>query len=191
MFKAGSFHRFCEVAIVGIIGIGISARFANTLLFLPKLNIVSVMAERLHERSKSVEELECLKSNIKQGHMVFKRILIMFSMTLVLSEIASLVVTVMYEPMLPLDIWYPFDWKSSSILFIICHSHQLMIYVVQGLEVISSDTYVLIYIQYLKGHVNALIIRVRKIGEKQGKGNSSEDFMELIECIKDHQHMLR
>lgn len=183
-----SFPELCEVTFYALPTLGASVKFACTFLLLPKLSQVSETAERLHNRLINHDELKCLQEEMCLGHRAFIRTLITFIATFFLAELAALLVVVVSEPVLVVPAWFPFDWRSNYTISIVCHIYQFSAVICVIFELVSSDAFVLIYIQYLIGHINALSVRVKKICEHP---RNEDNFQELIECIKDHQHIIR
>lgn len=189
LVNAGTFSKFCEgVYLVITIG-GTGVKSATTLFILPKLNLLSKTADRLHSRMKTDLEVKCLEEAISLGHKAFWRIMILFIVEVLASYLASLA-TIFYtkEPSFAFPAWYPFDWKNNRTNFWILYFHQFSAIMCIVIEVIASDTYVLVYIQYFIGHMRAFKARVKNICESS---NRHENNLELIECITDHQHILR
>lgn len=194
IIKAKTFAEFCQASCTGITIIGASVKFSSTLLILPRLKLVSEVTERLHNRAKSDDELLCLKEAMRQAYSVVLRIFILFTFTVICSELASLVVIVMFkqlEPAFVLPAWFPLDWQHNRTHFKICYTYQMLALFFILLEFFASDTYIIMYIQNFIGHVMALSVRVKKIGEGPKTSNSPDTFLELVECIKDHQQIIR
>lgn len=189
--KTETFKDFCESAFFAIPVTGITLRFVNTLRFLPKINDFSVISERLHTRAENDEEIEILKKEIRHGHQMLIRFLKLFTVTTLFELVLSLVLSVLYEPVLLAYAWYPLDWKHNRYAFVFCTSHQIIAGMIVLLEAAVSETYIISYIQYIIGHIKAFIIRIRKFNMHAKKRSSDENIREITEFIKDHQHILR
>lgn len=190
MLKAESFGEFCQCAFLSITLTGVSSKFANTFFIMPRLSMVSEVSERLHSRITSPDELECLQKAMSEGHTMVRIITNIFLSGLFVTELVSLTNIFATESVLNTPAWFPFDWKNNRRLFHLCNFYQFLGFFMQGLLVISSDTYIVVYFQYFQGHLKALIVRVQKIGESPGS-SSKENLEELINCIKDHQRILK
>lgn len=184
VIRAKTFPEFCKALFVTVPFVGISVIFINTLTILSKLSNFSQIGDRLYRRVASDDELAALKYAIHQGHELFIGILVLFAVATMLAIIGSAVISVMYMRIFPFPAFYPFDWQNNY--FWMCFIHQMLSIITATFECVSSDTYVIVYMQYLIGHINALCIRVKKIGRIPEASCS-----ELVDCIKDHQDILR
>lgn len=187
--KAETFGKFSENMYYAVAFVVASGKFACTLFILPKLNSISEVANRLHRRTTSYDELMCLQERMDQGHLVFKRISVLFTGQVLITIVASLVYIIVAEPSLIVPAWLPLDWENNQLHFYLCFFYQILCLIIFLSMVFASDTFFLLYTEYLIGHINALSVRIQKIG-KESK-SSQDNFTELIQCIKDHQHILR
>lgn len=187
LFKVDTFQEFSENAFVVIITAGEGVKFLSILFVIPKLRFVTETAERLVERMKSNDEKKCLNEAMKEGYKMSIRIIMAFIIGTTITQIsAHIVIYASPEPILPFAGWYPIDWQNDRKKLILCQYHQFLSLAFLALQGGIANTYVLVYMQYFIGHVNALCVRIKKIGK-----NGTDDILELIECIKDYQHIIR
>lgn len=185
-----SFQEFCEATFAAVTFTGESVKFLSILFIIPKLKLVTDTADRLHKRIKTDSELKYLKETMSEAYTMSMRISMVYISAVLSTELISFLNTLISERALTFPGWFPVDWQGDQKMFYICHFYQFFGSISGGLQAIVSNTYVLVYIQYYVGHVKALRVRVLKIGENP-EANRHDDFMELIECIKDHQHIIR
>lgn len=190
MLKVDNFPKFCECAFLGSAFTGVSVKFASTIFILPKLNLVTDSAERLIQRAKNNDELHCLNEGLRKGHNIFKTIAIIFFSGYIATILVSFANVFASVPALNTPAWYPFDWENNRIIFEICTIYQIISMTFQTFQAIASDTYVIVYIKYLIGHINALAVRAQKIGEHPEK-DSEDNYLDLTDCIQDHQNIIR
>lgn len=187
LMKVENFMEFCESAYVAISVCGAGMKLASTFLILPKLHLLSEMSNRLHNRIKSEFEVKCLREAITQGHRAFFGITLTFIAQITIAFIFSLLNTLMNEPVFPFATWYPFDWQNNRLTFILLYIHQNFAIFIEVMETMATDTCFLVYVQYFIGHMNALKFRLHDIA----KSKRQDKHLELIECIRDHQDILR
>lgn len=185
-----SFQEFCEATFAGLTATGESFKFLSILFIIPKLKLVSDTADRLHKRMKTDHELKCLQETMSDAYILSKRVSMLYISAVLSTELYSFVNVLIYERALIFPGWFPLDWQGDQKMFLICHFYQFFGSMSGGLQAIVSNTYVLVYIQYYVGQVKAFRPRVLKIAGNP-KTTSQDNFLELIECIKDHQHIIR
>lgn len=173
LMNVANFKQFCENAFPVIVFVEESVKLLSVLFTIPTLKYVSETAERLHRRMNSEEELKCLQEAMREGYKVSITITILFNITMLVGEIFALVsIYVMPEPVLTFQGWFPIDWQANQTNFILCHSYQFIAIIVGGTLANASNTYMFLSIGNITdytGHVNALSVRVQKLGGNRGK----------------------
>ncbi|XP_020717432.1 odorant receptor 2a [Ceratitis capitata] len=97
--------------------------------------------------------------------------------------------------------WYPFDYKASRINFWIAYGYQSVGFLVQCTQACSVDTYPQAYMRILIAHMQALSLRIERIGLNANDNTSTSlkyltkeemkrNYYELVSCIKDHKTII-
>ncbi|KAL5275620.1 Or19a family protein [Megaselia abdita] len=85
--------------------------------------------------------------------------------------------------------WIPFDWTASKSKYWFAFLYQSVSTFFIVIQNVSNDIYPCTYISLFKGHLQALGMRIKRIGYG-GKNSTTENYRELVKCIKDHEQLL-
>ncbi|XP_055840510.1 odorant receptor 2a-like [Episyrphus balteatus] len=182
-FLSENFTELCENLYITITDVICNLKFLNVFIVRKKLLAVKDILDRLDTRAKTDDEIHALRMGIRSAHKCFCIFAIMFGCAIITSQ---LVVYLSSERTLMYPAWLPLNWKTSYRDFLIAHSYQVYGLTVQAIQDLGNDTYPQAYLRILCAHIEALSLRISKLGNKKGM-NSKEVNKELIECIKDHQ----
>nr|AOE48082.1 putative odorant receptor OR16 [Scaeva pyrastri] len=183
-FLSENFTILCENLYITITDVICNLKFLNVFIVRSKLLEVEHILDRLDKRSSSEDELQALKNGMRSARKCFNIFATMFGCAIITSQ---LVVYLSKERILMYPAWLPLDWKNSYQDFVIAHSYQVYGLTVQAIQDLGNDTFPQAYIRILCAHIEALSLRISKLGKNKGLGSEKVNRELLIECIKDHQ----
>jgi hypothetical protein len=142
-----------------------------------------------------------LKQRIKQVDRIFK-----ISMTFRVLSIVIGIFPVIFAQKLPLNMWFPFDYKSNKFVFCLTAAYQAIGGSFVAPAIVFFDCFPLFLMSYITGILEELAVKLRTISEVKKTVKYQENvpislktvesleqlekLEELVKCVEIHQKVL-
>ncbi|XP_061393085.1 odorant receptor 7a-like [Musca vetustissima] len=177
---------------VAINVLGCSTKIILMSILFPKLRKCETIFEQLDKRCISREEKQLVRRFMHDGN----RLVLLFTIAYWSYSSSTMISTVIFGR-LPYNIYNPFiDAEASRGNFILAVIMEMIPVDIACFMQVVDDSYAVIYVQILRTHVQALIVRLENLNQNQGEEKEDADAQQernvekLRLCIIDHQNII-
>ncbi|XP_013107799.1 odorant receptor 2a-like [Stomoxys calcitrans] len=196
VFLAQNLQQLCENLTITLSDSLANVKFINVYLVRHELDSIQLILRRLDSRIQTRGEYNILKSAIRKAQTTFLIFLRLFTVGTVLSVVKIILAE---KRSLLYPAWFGVNWEESAFKYAIVISYQLFGLIVQALQNVANDSYPPSYLIILTGHMEALEIRVKALGNHADgtlkvsltAKEQNDCLKELNECIKDYINILK
>ncbi|XP_037932303.1 odorant receptor 59a-like [Teleopsis dalmanni] len=172
---------------ISVTTIACSIKFMSFAVNLKKMLEIEKILDKLDARITSTEEHyfyhnklnKKLKIIIKTFALVYAAVALTAEMTAVIGQ----------ERILLYPGWFPFDWKTSNVKYLLAHSYQFVGICIAIAQNYANETIPVILLCLLTVHIKLLAIRISKCCDSSD--NLRENEREFLCCIQDQINLYK
>ncbi|XP_075145235.1 odorant receptor 2a-like [Haematobia irritans] len=196
VFLAQSLQQLCENLTITLSDSLANVKFINVFLVRHDLDRIKIILRKLDARVQNPEEIRILKSAINTAQKTFLIFLRLFVVGTILSVIK---IVLAEERYLLYPAWFGVNWKDSFMWYALVITYQLFALIVQALQNVANDSYPPAYLIILTGHMKALEIRIKSLGNSEDgtpklwlTTKEQNDYLEEFNrCIEDYLNIIK
>ncbi|KAH8282744.1 hypothetical protein KR054_009455 [Drosophila jambulina] len=167
-----------------ITSLSTTLKFGMYVLKLYKLIEMREIIAQLDDRVKGEEQIRYHRQMAKHLQRLSRVFFATFLTVMINTALSFLVRS---ERSLPFPMWFPFDWKDSTVAYVTVVLFQEVVIFCQIMQNFADDSFPPLALYLIAEQCQLLIMRISSIGH--GQTTQKENEKELVNCIRDQNNL--